>query len=399
DRFHLVNTTYGRDFGDTLLQEVSERLVRVLRPNDIIARVGVDQFLILLHDIKDSSDAFRVAQRVENQLESPFTIDAHDVFTTASIGIVTSAGKHKTNEDYIRAAETAMDRAKSGGGGSYKLFDERLHDRAVSRLRMENDLRAALSGDQLSLDFQPVLDLDTYRIAGFEALVRWTHPERGRIPPGLFIPFAEEIGLIVPIGEWVLNAACRQAVEWAKHYPKSPPIPISVNISGRQFQSVDVGELVEKTAREHNLPFNLLKVEITETAVMEDTERGQAVVKHLRDLGVQVQLDDFGTGYSSLNQLHKLGVDALKIDRSFVDGAPSSGERTAILRAIVQLGKDLGLKVIAEGIETYDELMLLRRLQCDFGQGYLFSKPVPEDQVGALLDGERIATGAGSLAY
>ncbi|GBD32497.1 putative signaling protein [bacterium HR33] len=381
DRFKLVNDSLGHGVGDQLLVELARRLKSCLRPGDVVARLGGDEFTVLLDDIRDASDATRVAERILNELQAPFNLGGHEAFTTASIGIALSTGGHELPEYVLRDADTAMYRAKARGKARYEMFDEAMHARAVAQLKLETDLRRALTRNEFRVQYQPIIELASGMISGFEALVRWEHPERGLVPPGEFIPIAEETGLVVPIGRFVLETACRQTAEWQRKYPAYRDLSISVNLSVRHFQRPDLVEQIMEVLEVTGLPPRSLRLEITESVLMDDPETNRETIRALRQRGVQVQIDDFGTGYSSLSYLQRFSVDTLKIDRSFISG----GGTWDIVQTIVGLARDLGVDVIAEGVETEEQSRRLRALQCHRAQGYLFREPVDAETAERML--------------
>jgi diguanylate cyclase (GGDEF)-like protein/PAS domain S-box-containing protein len=381
DRFKLVNDSLGHGVGDQLLVELARRLKCCLRPGDVVARLGGDEFTVLLDDIRDASDATRVAERILSELQTPFNLGGYETFTTASIGIALSTGGHELPEYILRDADTAMYRAKVRGKARYEMFDEGMHARAVAQLRLETDLRRALKRNEFRVQYQPIVELASGMITGFEALVRWEQPERGLVPPGEFIPLAEETGLVIPIGRFVLEAACRQTAEWQRKYPVYRDLSISVNLSVRHFQRPDLVEQIMEILRETGLPPRSLRLEITESVLMDDPETNRETIRALRQRGVQVQIDDFGTGYSSLSYLQRFSVDTLKIDRSFISG----GEAWDIVQTILGLARDLGVDVIAEGVETEEQSRRLRALQCHRAQGYLFREPVDAETAERML--------------
>ena len=393
DRFKLINDSLGHVVGDELLVAIARRLEGCLRSSDTvarlqiehtIARLGGDEFTVLLKDIGDVSDALRVAERVQEALSHAFTLNGQEVFTTASIGITTSATRYQTPEAVLRDADTAMYRAKSRGGARSEVFDREMRDRAVARLQLETDLRRAVERAEFRLYYQPIVSLATRQIAGFEALVRWQHPERGLVLPEEFIRVAEETTIIVPLGWWVVREACRQMRQWQLERVATDAMTICVNLSPKQFSQADLTEGVTRILGETGLPASCLALEITESTIMESTECASAVLAELKQLGVQLAIDDFGTGYSSLSYVHRFPINSLKIDRSFVSEISSQGEPSEIVRAIVNLAHNLGLDVIAEGVETQSQLDHLTMLGCDYGQGYLFSPPVAAELATAL---------------
>ena len=384
DRFKNINDSLGHTYGDLLLVAFAERLERALRPVDTLARFGGDEFAILLSGMTDATDAVRVAQRISDELSQPFVLDKNSAFATASIGIALSSSGYDRPEDLLRDADIAMYRAKENGKARYELFDHGMHARAVSRLQLESDLRQAIEHNEFSVYYQPIVCLQTGRLAGFEALVRWNHPRRGLVEPADFIPVAEETGLIVPIGEWVLNEACAQVRQWQIDSPSHRSLSLSVNLSARQVAQPDLLDRIKQALDNSKLHAHNLKLEITESVVMENAEAAALMFKQLRSLGVQLSIDDFGTGYSSLSYLHRFPLNYLKIDRSFVMRLTTDNDN-AIVRTISTLARNLGMEVIAEGIETEEQYRQLKMLGCEYGQGYLFSRPVNNDAVTRLL--------------
>ncbi|HYP01338.1 MAG TPA: EAL domain-containing protein [Pyrinomonadaceae bacterium] len=386
DRFNVVNDSLGHLVGDRLLVDIARRLETCLRPGDTVARLGGDEFTILLEDLEDVCDAVEVAMRVQEAVSQPYQIEGHDVFTTASIGIAPSSGNYDNAEEILRDADTAMYRAKSLGKNRHEVFDKVMHDRAMRLLQLETDLRRAVEREEFSLNYQPIISLETGKIAGFEALVRWNHPADGFISPAEFIPIAEETGLIIPLGTWVLREACRQMRAWMRADELQRPLTISVNLSSKQFTQPDLIEQVAAILRETELPATCLKFEITESMVMENVETAIHMLSELRALGVELSIDDFGTGYSSLSYLHRFPINTLKIDRSFVMRMTDNAENGEIVRTIITLARSLDMNVVAEGVETQAQLEQLRMLDCDFGQGYIFSRPVGIEAASRLLD-------------
>jgi diguanylate cyclase (GGDEF)-like protein/PAS domain S-box-containing protein len=380
DRFKIINDSLGHMVGDQLLVGIAHRLEACLRPGDTVARLGGDEFTILLEDLAATEDAIDVARRVQEAVSQPFNIGGHEVFTTASIGIALSMTGYERAEDLLRDADTAMYRAKMMGKKRHVVFDKEMHDRAMELLQIETDLRRAITRKEFFLQYQPIVSLQTGKVSSFEALVRWQHPERGLVSPSEFIPVAEETGLIIPLGQWVLGEACRQMREWQKAQKLDGSVTMSVNLSSRQFSQADLIEQVSQALRETNLRAANLKLEITESMVMENFDTAIDMLAQLRNLGVGLSIDDFGTGYSSLSYLHRFPIDTLKIDRSFVTQMTDNTENAEIVRTIVTLARSLDMNVIAEGVETREQLRQLRGLGCDYGQGYLFSKPVGASQ-------------------
>ena len=386
DRFKVVNDSLGHLVGDQLLVDIARRLETCLRPGDTVARLGGDEFTILLEDLDQTGDAVEVARRVQEVVSQPFPIEGHDVFTTASIGIAPNTAGYQNAEEILRDADMAMYRAKSLGKNRHEVFDKVMHDRAMRLLQLETDLRRAVERNELLLHYQPIISLETGKIAGFEALVRWHHPADGFISPVEFIPIAEETGLIIPLGKWVLREACRQMRAWMTGGETlERPLSISVNLSSKQFTQPDLIEQVASILRETGLPATCLKLEITESMVMENVETAVRMLSELRALGVELSMDDFGTGYSSLSYLHRFPLNTLKIDRSFVMRMTDNAENGEIVRTIITLARSLEMNVVAEGVETQGQLEQLRILDCDFGQGFLFSRPVDIEGATHLL--------------
>jgi diguanylate cyclase (GGDEF)-like protein len=385
DRFKVINDSLGHMAGDHLLVEIARRLETAMRPGDTVSRLGGDEFTILLDDLKDAGEAEAVAERLQRELAVTFRLGGHEVFTTASIGIALSATGYQRPGDILRDADTAMYHAKQLGKARHVVFDQAMHASAMDQLGLERDLRWAVERQELFLQYQPIVSLDTGSLRGFEALVRWQHPERGIIPPAKFIPIAEETGLIIQIGKWVLEEACRQMSEWQKLSPPDEPLPISVNLSGRQFLQPDLLAQIEDVLLKTGLEARSLKLEITETVVMENIETATRTLERLQALGVELSIDDFGTGYSSLSYLQRFPVSTLKIDRSFVSRITESDASAEIVRTIMNLAQHLGMDVVAEGVETEQQSMQLRALACEFGQGYYFSKPMDRDAAESLF--------------
>ncbi len=384
DRFKNINDSLGHTYGDLLLVAFAERLERTLRPMDTLARFGGDEFAILISGMSNATDAVRVAQRIQDELKQPFVLDKNSAFATSSIGIALSSTGYDKPEDILRDADIAMYRAKENGKARYEVFDQAMHARAVSRLQLESDLREAVERKEFCVYYQPIVSLQTGRLTGFEALVRWNHPRRGLVSPLDFIPVAEETGLIVPIGEWVLAEACTRVREWQVASPSHRSLSLSVNLSARQVEQADLLERIHEALETSKLNAHCLKLEITESVVMENAEAATLMFKQLRSLGVQLSIDDFGTGYSSLSYLHRFPLNYLKIDRSFVSRLTTDNDN-AIVRTISTLARNLGMEVIAEGIETEEQYQQLRLLGCEYGQGFLFSQPVNCEAVLHLL--------------
>src|SRR5919112_1592970 len=393
DNFKFVNDSLGHEAGDQLLVAVSRHVQPCLRAEDTIARLGGDEFAILIEDVKYTSEPAYVAERIVEELQAPFTVVHQPVVITPSIGIAIGS-KQDSPEHLLREADLAMYRAKEDGKARHRVFDPSMEYETTERLRLENDLRRALQRDEFRVHYQPVVHLETSRIVGMEALLRWEHPERGVILPDDFVPLAEEIGLIIPLGRWVLREACRQAHRWQKRYPAEPPLSMGVNLSTRQLWDSDLVEDVEGLLRETGLNPECLILEITESAVVGAEEHRIGTLRSLRALGVRFALDDFGTGYSSLSYLKRLPVSLLKIDRSFVERIGQDAEDKVLVTGIVYVASALGLSVVAEGVETPQQLELVESLGCELGQGHYFSEPVSSEAAEELL-----ATYDGKLKY
>lgn len=387
DRFKIVNDSLGHLAGDELLIEIARRVAKCVRPGDTVARLGGDEFTILLEDLNTKEEAIALAERIQKTLTQPIKLSMTEVTITASIGIAYSSTGYQKPIEVLRDADTAMYQAKSRGKACYALFDPSMHSHAIQQLQIENDMRRALERDEFFLVYQPIVSLETNQLIGFEALARWQHPERGLVNPGEFISVAEETGLILPLGAWVITEACRQLREWELRLPSlpGPSLIMSLNLSGKQLMQDSIVEFVELTLAQHNLDPHHLKLEITESVVMENIEVAMRKLEQLRTLGVKLSIDDFGTGYSSLSYLHRLSTDTLKIDRSFVQNMAQNNENAEIVRTIITLAKTLHMDVTAEGIETVDQLEMLRALGCECGQGYLFAKPMEADAAFQLL--------------
>jgi diguanylate cyclase (GGDEF)-like protein len=385
DRFKDVNDNLGHFAGDELLRAVARRLEACIRPEDTVARLSGDEFAILLESITDTSDPGRVAERIEEALSFPINIGGAEVTTSASMGIVTSSMSHDQPEQLLRSADMAMYRAKAAGRARYEMFDRSMHADALERLQLETDLRRAVELNEFVLHYQPVVSLRTGTVTGFEALVRWEHPHRGLIQPADFIPVAEETGLIVPIGRWVLEEALRQITEWQSLHPREEPLSIAVNLSVRQFSQPDLIDQVSHALNATGADASSLRLEITEAAIIDKGQAAIVILRRIRELGVQVYLDDFGTGYSSLSYLHGLPIDALKIDRAFVGSMDVDDQNLRLVRTILTLAEITGLRAEAEGISTAEQLRELRSLSCDQGQGYLFSAPITREAVHEVL--------------
>ena len=387
DRFKLVNDSLGNSSGDQLLMQIAHRVTTCMRQGDVLGRVGGDEFAVLLDDVTGEEEACSVATRIQQALAISFNLLGQEVYTTMSIGIAMGTGHSEQVSDMLRDAETAMHRAKECGKARYEVFGRDMHGELMSRLKMETDLRHACERGELYVDYQPIVSLANRTLMGFEALVRWRHPEFGLIPPKDFIPVAEETGQILTIGQTVLESACRQAREWQITYPVTPPLFVSVNLSVKQFNQPGLVDNIAQLLEEFCLPPRCLKLEITESVFSDNIEAAVGLLTQLRNLGVQLSIDDFGTGYSSLSYLQRFPIDTLKIDRSFVTQMMENEENIAIVRTIVALAQNLGMDVVAEGVETEDQVTMLRKLDCENGQGYLFSTPLGARQLDQFIAG------------
>ena len=385
DRFKNINDSLGHTAGDELLIWVARRLSECLRPEDIAARLGGDEFTVLISQMKHVSDSIRVANRIQEVLSPPFNLQGHEVFITASIGIALSRIDYQHPEDVLRDADVAMYRAKELGKNRYEIFDTAMRTKAMKRLQVENDLQRAIHNNEFRVHYQPIVELRSGVIIGFEALVRWQHPNRGLLLPKEFIALAEEIGLIILIDQWVLHEACRQIREWQKRFPSNPPLVVSVNMSRKQFLQPDLIKRIEQILRETDFDPRYLKLEITENITIEQTEFISTMFSQLKAMNIGLYIDDFGTGYSSLGALHHFPVDMLKIDRSFISNMHLDGDGLAITRTIVALAGNFGMTVTAEGVESIEQLAKLRELKCEYGQGYFFAKAMDNDAAAALI--------------
>jgi diguanylate cyclase (GGDEF)-like protein/PAS domain S-box-containing protein len=397
DGFKMINDSMGHLIGDQLLLGVASRLEKCLRVSDTVARLGEtftvarlggDEFTVLLDDIKDPGDAKRAGERMMKALASPFILGGKEVFTSVSIGIALSNSTYEQAEDILRDADTAMYRAKSLGKGRYEVFDADMRAKVMARLQLETDLRHALERGEFRNFYQPIVALASGDIAGFEALLRWQHPTRGLLAPIEFIPVAEETGLIRELGWWNLREACRQISVWRASFIAHPSLTISVNLSAKQFLQPNLVEDIRKLLVELEVPPEALRLEITESTVMADPAAAVEMLEKIKSLGIHLAIDDFGTGYSSLSYLHRFPLDTLKIDRSFISGMGDQGEGIEIARTILPMANNLRLDVVAEGIETVQQVSLLKKLQCKYGQGFYFSRPLSAEGIATLLAGD-----------
>jgi diguanylate cyclase (GGDEF)-like protein len=396
DRFKVVNDSLGHVIGDKLLISIAERLKTYVRPGDVVARLGGDEFTILLNRTGGPDEVVNIAERVQRNLSKPFKLDNYEVFTSASIGIIVSDEIMREPEDFLRDADAAMYRAKETGKARYEIFDREMHVRNMNLLQVETDLRHAVERNEFEVLYQPIVQLETGAIHEFEALLRWRHPVHGLIAPDEFVGVAEETGLIIEIGQWILEQACRQIAKWQRHF--STQLCMSVNLSAKQLMHPSLTKQVMQTLATTGLDPRQLKLEVTESTVMEHSEKALSVLKELDDLGVLLSTDDFGTGYSSLSYLQKFPFDRLKIDRSFIEKMEEDAKSAAIVKTILMLGENLNIEVVAEGIESKQQLAQLRALGCARGQGYLFSRPAtPLEARGLIRDRFDEEFGAGIL--
>ncbi len=401
DRFKLVNDSLGHDVGDALLIAISHRLSRVLRTTDAAAapgdpttaRLGGDEFVVLAEGLKHVHDVAIVAGRLMKELGEPYSPKGHAINTTVSIGVTTSAVGYDRAEDVLRDADTAMYRAKAAGKACFVLFDQTMHEEIRARLELETELRTVVERGELQLHYQPIVSLATGGLVGFEALARWQHPKRGMVSPAEFIPCAEDTGMIIPIGDWVLEEACRQLKSWQQRDPlRHPDLSMSVNLSARQLLSPTLVGMVERVVAETEIRPETLILEITETAMIQNADVAVPVLERLRALGVRLSMDDFGTGYSSLSCLHRFPLTGLKIDRSFIQNMTGRRDYAAIVHAIVAVARNLGMTLVAEGIESPDQVAMLQSLECETAQGFLFSRPMDTAAVEAWMAKQLIAT-------
>ena len=380
DRFKIINDSMGHNFGDQILVEVGHRLMDCVRELDTVSRFGSDEYVVLLEELGSPRKAIQVVKRMRQMLRRPFSIENHEVQLTASIGIVLGPTDFKKPEDILQYANIAMHRAKATGRDRFKVFSTRLLEHAVHLMTLENDMDRALANGEFFLAFQPIVRLaGGRRLYGFEALARWRHPTRGLIPPDEFIPVAEETGAIMDLGMWVLHQACETMMQWRRSYAHADDLVMSVNVSGRQFGQHDLANRIRRVLRNTGLPAAQLKLEITETAIMENAAHAVDILRQLKDLGVTLSIDDFGTGYSSMSYLQRLPLDNLKIDLSFIQLLDVAPENIEIVKAIINLAHTLKLEVVAEGVERRAHVQILQDLGCDFGQGYLYARPLSQE--------------------
>ena len=379
DRFKLVNDSFGHPVGDLMLKEIGKRLTKILRASDTVARLGGDEFTMLVEEINDVKESVIIADRIREEMSKPFFIQENKFTITVSIGIAGWSREYAEADVMMRDADTALYQAKRLGRDRHEIFDESMHTSAKNLLQIENDLRNALENGEFYLNYQPIVKLNSGELEGFEALIRWNHPTRGFVSPVEFIPVAEETGLIVSIGAWVLREACRQVQDWKNNDVIDDDVWISVNVAGKQFINTHFAPMVKESLTEAGLSPKCLKLEITETAMVENLEYAITVMDDLKNLGIKMSIDDFGTGYSSLSYLHQLPLSSLKIDRSFVMRIDEGN--TEIVETIVKLAQSLDLEIIAEGVETTEQIDVLKNLACNFAQGYFYAKPLAPEKV------------------
>ena len=387
DRFKLVNDTLGHVTGDLLLKQVAERLTASLRPSDTVARLSGDEFAVILPELSSPQNAGYVAQKILRALAAPYDLDGNEVFVTVSIGITLYPTDSDDIETLIRDADAAMYGAKAAGRNNYQYYTESMNARAAEKLQLETRIRRAVERREFVLHYQPKIDIASGRVSGLEALLRWQSPDQGLVSPAQFIPLLEETGLIVPVGEWVARAACMQIRAWRD--AGINPVPVAINLSARQLRQPGFSEVMSQALAASGIEPQLIQIEITESSLMENPEEAIVVLEQLAALGIQLAADDFGTGYSSLSYLKRFPLDALKIDRSFVRDITIDADDAVIARTVITLAHSLGLKVVAEGVETEEQLAFLGENRCDEAQGYLFAKPVPADACAALLAAEQ----------
>jgi diguanylate cyclase (GGDEF)-like protein/PAS domain S-box-containing protein len=389
DRFKIINDSHGHTIGDQLLVVVGRKLADCIRPGDTIARLGGDEFALLLQNINDPAYAVNVAERIQEKLTAPLDIKGHKIFTSISIGIALGSKDYERPEQVLRDADIAMYEAKGRENASYEIFDIKLHANILDRMQLVADLRGAVDNKELTLYYQPIIDLKTQQLTGFEALVRWKHPKRGLVYPMEFIPLAEEHGLISQIGEWILHEACRELKLLQVRHPAQPPLNMSINISSKQFSQQDLVGILSGFLAETGLDPQTLILEITESMIMENVDAAVETMKRLRSMGIQIHIDDFGTGHSSLSYLQLFPVSALKIDRSFINKLTANGDNQEIITHIVSLAKSLNFDVIAEGVEMEHQLANIKNLHCGYGQGFLFARPMAFNAIDGWMEGQK----------
>ena len=383
DRFKVINDSLGHNIGDLLLVESAKRLTRCIRSMDTVARLGGDEFVILFEGAEKEENYLRILDRIQQELSVPAVINNYDVYISVSMGIVLNPSEYETADEILRNADIAMYQTKKAGRGHYRIFDQSMLDGVMTRLEMENDLRNALDLQQFLLYYQPIFNIHSKQIIGFEALLRWQHPTKGLILPGEFISIIEDMGLIIPIGYWVIDEACRQIKQWQMEFKAD--LSVNVNLSTKQCSQPELADRINEILEKYQLSPSSLRLELTESLIIEDSELVSNTLSKLQKLGIQIQIDDFGTGYSSLGYLHTLPIDTLKIDRIFINRLGISDSSMDIVRTILALSHGMGMKVIAEGVETEQQLSILESMQCEFVQGFLFAKPLNKKDASNLL--------------
>ncbi|MDJ0508070.1 MAG: EAL domain-containing protein [Crocosphaera sp.] len=386
DRFKMINDSGGHTVGDLLLIGVSRTLETLISLADTVARIGGDEFAILLDPIRDVNEALKVAEQVKQTLTTSFLIEEQEIFTSPSIGVTISMPSYNSAAEILRDANLAMGEAKDKGRARYELFNPQMHRQALKLITLERDLRYAIDKQEFDIYYQPIMDLNNIKLVGFEALIRWQHPHKGFISPGEFIPVAEETGLIISIGKMVLEKVCYQIETWKKKFPNGKLLKVAVNLSSQQLKEENLIEEIDNILKKTGLNPHNLKVEITETSLIENSIITSQLLRQLKERNLEISLDDFGTGYSSLSYLHRFPVDTLKIDRSFVNCIGKTEENLKIIQSIITLAHNLGMEVVAEGIETQEQLVYLQKSHCDFGQGYFFDRPLPSKEAEKLLE-------------
>jgi diguanylate cyclase (GGDEF)-like protein len=390
DRFKIINDSHGHTIGDQLLVVVGRKLADCIRPGDTIARLGGDEFAILLQNINDPAYTVNVAERIREKLAVPIDIKGHKIFTSISIGIALGSEGYERPEQVLRDADIAMYEVKGRGNASYEIFDTKMHANILDRMQLVADLQGAVDNKELTLYYQPIIDLKTQQLTGFEALVRWNHPTRGLIYPMEFIPLAEEHGLIYQIGAWILHEACRELKLLQIRYPAQPPLSMSINISSRQFSQQDLVGILSRSLTETGVDPHTLILEITESMIMENVGAAVETMNRLRNMGIHLHIDDFGTGHSSLSYLQLFPISALKIDRSFINKLTANGGNQEIITHIVALAKSLNFDVIAEGVEMEHQLANIKNLHCGYGQGFLFARPMAFNAIDVWMQEQKL---------
>ncbi|MDJ0843083.1 two-component system response regulator [Crocosphaera sp.] len=388
DRFKMINDSDGHLVGDRLLVEIGRTLETLVSPADTVARLGGDEFAILLDPIDDVNEALKIAQEIKTALTTSFFIQEREIFTSPSIGLTISLPTYQSAMEILRDADIAMGQAKEKGRGRYEIFNQQMHAQALKLLTLETDLRHGIDKQEFEVYYQPIMTLNSVKLVGFEALIRWQHPHKGFISPAEFIPVAENTGLIIPIGKMVLEKVCQQIQTWKQKFPQATALKVAVNLSSKQFNHTELIQEIDEILEKTGLTPNNLKLEITETSLIEHSLETIKLLKQLKKRNLEICLDDFGTGYSSLSYLHRFPVDTLKIDRSFINCIGKPEENLEIIQSIIPLAHNLGMEVVAEGIETEEQFNYLQQLNCDFGQGYFFNRPLPAQEVEKLLQGD-----------